>query len=127
MSEIRPLLQQVIPTDKGLNISISGVSIQDVANLLAEFFMMRGFTLGSGIPVSGTYEMGSKGARIALGGLVKRQKYSVSVWGDNKLVNAMVQSEMSGASGSVLGVVRERKGRDELKIALQYFLQSRIS
>lgn len=127
MSEIRPLLHQVVPTDKGLNISITGASIQDLANLLSEFFIMRGFTLGTGTPIAGTYETGSKGARVALGGLVKRQKYSVSIWGDNNFVNAIVQSEMSGASGSVLGVVRERKGRDEIKTALQYFLQSRIS
>ena len=127
MNENRPRLHQLILTDKGVNISIAGAPIQDVSNLLAEFFMSRGFILGSGIPSAGVYETGSKGARVALGGLTKRQKYSVSVWGDANLVNAIIQSEMSGASGSVLGVVRERKGRDEIKSALQYFLQSRIS
>lgn len=127
MNEIRASLQQVLFTDKGLNISIANAPIQDVANLLAEFFMSRGFILGSGTPLTGVYETGSKGARVALGGFSKRQKYSVNVWGNDNLVNAIVQSEMSGASGSVLGVVRERKGRDEIKLALQYFLQSRIS
>lgn len=127
MNENRPKLHQLILTDKGVNISIAGAPIQDVSNLLAEFFMSRAFILGSGIPSAGVYETGSKGTRVALGGLIKRQKYSVSVWGDANLVNAIIQSEMSGASGGVLGVVSERKCRDEIKSALQYFLQSRIS
>ena len=127
MTDSHPTLKQLMPTEKGMNISISNTTIENVSNLLAEFFMAKGFVLGSGTITSGVYETGSAGSRVVIGGFAKRQKYSVSILGDASIVNAMVQSEMSGASGSVLGVVRERKGRDEIKSALQFFLQSRLS
>ena len=126
MTENKPALKQLIPTAKGMSMSFSGFTVEGVSNMLADFFISRGFTLGSGSKQNGVYETGSSGGRAVLGGFVKRQKYSVSVSGDENLSSAMIQSEMSGVSGSVLGVVRERKGREEMKSALQFFLQSVI-
>ena len=77
----------------------------------------------TGTPISGLYTTGSAGGRVLLGGLANRKKYSVSVWADATQTYVQVESVMSGASGSVLGVVRERKGRDEIKGQLHMFMQ----
>jgi len=124
MSRIAPMLLRSMPTDKGMEFSFGGVTDADIANLIAQFFVSRGFTLGSGSPIAGVYETGSAAGRAILGGFVKRQKYSVNIWTDSTATHAIVQSEMSGASGSVVGVVRERRGRDEIKSALQWHVQS---
>jgi hypothetical protein len=118
------MLLSLAPTDKGLEILFGGVSDGDIASLIGNFFMGRGFVLGSGSPIAGVYETGSAVGRALLGGFVKRQKYSVNIWTDEHGTHARVHSEMSGASGSVVGVVRERRGRDEVKTALQWYLQS---
>lgn len=79
--------------------------------------------MDSGSPISGLYTTGSAGGRAVLGGLANRKKYNVNVWADSTQTYATVESAMTGASGSVLGVVRERKGRDEIKGQLHIFLQ----
>jgi hypothetical protein len=91
--------------------------------MLRDFFMFAGFTLESGTPISGQYTIGSAGGRALLGGLANRKKYNVNVWSDATQTHAQVESAMSGASGSVVGVVRERKGRDEIKGQLHMFMQ----
>jgi hypothetical protein len=124
MSRGSSMLLRSLPTDKGMEFSFGGVSDAAIANLIAQFFISRGFTLGLGSPIAGIYETGSAAGRAVLGGFVKRQKYSVNIWTDSTATHALVQSEMSGASGSVVGVVRERRGRDEIKSALQWHVQS---
>jgi len=127
MTFATPTLLSSAPTDKGLEILFGGASDNFVAGLIGNFFNGRGFVLGSGSPIAGVYETGSAVGRAVLGGFVKRQKYSVNVWTDEHGTHARVHSEMSGASGSIVGVVRERKGRDEVKSALQWYLQSAMS
>lgn len=127
MAFANPTLLRLAPTDKGLEILFGGASDDFVAGLIGNFFNGRGFVLGSGSPIAGVYETGSAVGRAVLGGFVKRQKYSVNVWTDEHGTHARVHSEMSGASGSIVGVVRERKGRDEVKSALQWYLQSTMS
>jgi len=119
----QPHLSQFIATDRGANLTFIGYSSNDVGNILRDFFMFAGFTMESGTPISGLYTTGSVGGRVLLGGLANRKKYSVSVWADATQTYAQVESAMSGASGSVLGVVRERKGRDEIKGQLHIFMQ----
>jgi len=123
MTNYQPSLQQFIPTEKGANLTFSGFLSLDVSNILADFFISRGFVLGSGSRTTGTYEIGNAAGRALLGGFVNRQKYSVNIFNDANFVYAAVQSEMTGALGSVYGVVRERKGRNEFKSALEFFLR----
>lgn len=127
MAFANPTLLRLAPTDQGLEILFGGASDDFVAGLIGNFFNGRGFVLGSGSPIAAVYETGSAVGRAVLGGFVKRQKYSVNVWTDEHGTHARVHSEMSGASGSIVGVVRERKGRDEVKCALQWYLQSTMS
>jgi len=119
----QPHLSQFIATDKGANLTFVGYSANDAGNILRDFFMFAGFTMESGTPISGLYASGSAGGRVLLGGFSNRKKYSVSVWADATQTYVQVESVMSGASGSVLGVVRERKGRDEIKGQLHMFMQ----
>lgn len=122
-----PSLLQLVPTDRGIDLLFGGVNDSFAADLIGRFFLGRGFVLGSGSPIAGVYETGSAVARAVLGGFVKRQKYSVNIWTNELGTHVKVQSEMSGASGSVVGVVRERKGRDDVKSALQWYVQSTLA
>jgi hypothetical protein len=124
VSRVPAALLRVLPTEKGMEFSFGGMSDLDVGNFLGGFFLSRGFVLGSGSPIAGVYETGSAVGRAVLGGFVKRQKYSLNVWSDPSATHARIHSEMSGASGSVVGVVRERRGRDDIKTDLQWFVQS---
>ena len=120
---IHPRLVQFMPLEKGAIATFSGYSSVDVANIMSDFFISNGFNLDSGTSSVGVYSKGSGASRALLGGFVDRKKYSLKIWIDQSFVNAQIESEMTGASGSVLGVVRERKGRDEIKNSLQFFLQ----
>lgn len=119
-----PSLLQLVPSDRGIDLLFGGVNDSFAADLIGRFFLGRGFVLGSGSPIAGVYETGSAVGRAVLGGFVKRQKYSVNIWTNELGTHVKVHSEMSGASGSVVGVVRERKGRDDVKSALQWHVQS---
>ena len=119
----QPHLSQFIATDKGANLTFVGYSANDAGNILRDFFMFAGFTMESGTPISGLYTTGSAGGRVLLGGFSNRKKYSVSVWADATQTYVQVESVMSGASGGVLGAVRERTGRDEIKGQLHMFVQ----
>lgn len=119
----QPYLAEFAATDKGANLTFVGYSANDAGNILRDFFMFAGFTMESGTPISGLYTTGSASSRVLLGGLSNRKKYSVSVWADATQTYAQVESVMSGASGSVLGIVRERKARDEIKGQLYIFMQ----
>lgn len=119
----QPHLSQFIATDKGANLTFVGYSANDAGNILRDFFMFAGFTMESGSPISGLYTTGSAGGRVLLGGFSNRKKYSVSVWADATQTYVQVESVMSGASGGVLGAIRERKGRDETKGQLHMFMQ----
>lgn len=116
-------LSQFMPIEKGANLTFVGYSTNDVGNIVRDFFMYAGFTMESGTPISGLYTTGSAGGRMLLGGLANRKKYSVNVWADATQTYAQVESTMSGASGSIVGMVRERKGRDEIKGQLHMFMQ----
>lgn len=98
-----------------------------MAGLIENVFNGRGLVLGPGSPIAGVYETGSAVGRAVLGGFVKRHKYSVNVCTDEHGTHARVHSEMSGASGSIVGVVRERKERDEVKTSFQWYLQTAMS
>jgi hypothetical protein len=111
-------------TDKGAEVDFTNTTVVDVAGLIERFFVGSGFLLRQGTSQQGTYETGSKGVRLIAGGLVKRQKYNVNISGADGSVHASVASGMSGASGSLVGVVREKSSRKTLTAALQASLIS---
>ena len=100
-----------------------GYSETDVGNILRDFFLFSGFAMESGVPTSCVYATGSAAGRVVLGGFSNRKKFEVRVWVDATNTLAQVESVMSGASGGLLGVIRERGSRDEFKSRLEVFLQ----
>jgi hypothetical protein len=111
------------PTDKGAEIEFSGCAPGDVARLIDSFFLSSGFKLEKGDAMVGTYGSGSGTARLLAGGFVGRKKYDVSVRPvDPATVHATIASTMSGASGGLIGMMKEKKQRaafaDELKAYL---------
>jgi len=115
-------MRSFTPTGKGAEVEFENATVSDVSRLLERFFVGSGFLLKKGTPEAGTYEVGSGGVRALAGGLVKRQKYDVGITESGGRVHASVSSAMSGASGSVVGVVREKQSRKALTAALQAFL-----
>lgn len=113
---------QFSPTAKGAEADFTDCSTVDVARLLEQWFIGNGFTLESGTAENGVYGQGSAGLRVVAGGFVKRKKYNVSVGGSGDAIHASVGSAISGASGSLLGVARERSSRKDLTASLQSFL-----
>jgi hypothetical protein len=122
-----PRVISFTPTKKGAEVDFVGGSREDVANIVERFFFARKFKLEGGDKYSGTYGIGNAVARALAGGLVKRAKYSVQVVdsgmpGSASTVRLILASEMSGMSGSLLGVQRENKQRKEFVDALQSYL-----
>jgi hypothetical protein len=97
-------------------------SASEIAHLIGYFFNSNGFVLEKGTAELGTYALGSQTGRLLGGGLAKRQLYSVVVSPGADFVHVKMQSEMTGWSGSVVGVVREQQGRTAFSAQLQAFL-----
>ena len=119
----KPHLSHFLPSEKGANLTFVGFSANDVGNILHDFFLFAGFTMDSGTPMSALYTTGSAAGRVLVGAFADRKKYNVNVWSDATQTYAQIESAMTGASGSIFGVARERKGRDEIKGKLYMFLQ----
>lgn len=115
-----------VPTKKGAEVDLLGCTREDVATAVERFFLAREFKLEAGNKFAGTYGIGSAAARVVLGGLVKRAKYSVRVEAGadatTDTVRLVVASEMSGMSGSLVGVGREQAQRREFIDSLRVFL-----
>jgi hypothetical protein len=119
---LKPKMTTFRPTDKGAEVDFIDATVPDVAGLVERFFVSSGFLLRTGTSQQGTYETGSSGGRLIGGGFVKRQIYNVTISGADGNVHASVASGMSGASGSLLGIVREKQSRKTVTAALQAFL-----
>jgi hypothetical protein len=89
---------------------------------MARFFEANGFRLEDGAAVNGTYGSGSAAGRALAGGFTKRKKYEVRITGIDDRVQVRVESAMSGWSGSLVGVARERNQRKEFVSRLQTHL-----
>ncbi len=124
LSEKTPKLKMTNfrPTQKGAEVDFTDAMVVDVAGLVERFFVSSGFLLGQGTSQEGMYEAGSDRARLFAGGFAKRQKYNVIISEADGNVHASVASGMSGASGSLVGIVREQQSRKTLTAALQAFL-----
>ena len=118
----RPTVTSIKLNPKGAEVWFSDATTEDVAKVLAYFFNSNGFVLAKGTAEAGTYSLGSTSGRLIGGGLAKRQLYSVSITSGPGYVYGVLQTEMTGWSGSVVGVVREQQGRAAFGGQLQAFL-----
>ena len=121
MAEDQVRVISFTPTEKGADVVLSG-DIASVAARIGEFFQVNGFRLEEGTSTAGVYGKGNKVARALIGGLVKREKFDVSIALQGDSVAAHIASGMSGWSGSALGRSRERKARKVLAEQLRVFL-----
>lgn len=86
-----------------------------VADEFERFFIAEGFALEDGTKLMGAYGSGSAKGRAFGGGFVGRRKYDLRIaFVAEGPVEAAVISAMSGWSGSLVGVAKERKGRKAL-------------
>ena len=91
-----------------------------IADEFERFFVGQGYALEEGTKLTGSYGTGSAKGRAFGGGFVTRKKFDVRIapTADGH-VEAAVISAMSGWSGSLVGVAKERKGRKALNLALE--------
>ncbi|MGC1183842.1 MAG: hypothetical protein WBA31_01655 [Candidatus Dormiibacterota bacterium] len=111
-----------LPTDKGAEIDFADCTDDEVANLMARFFTAKGFRLEEGTPGHGAYGSGNLALRLLAGGLYKRRKYDIRITKSGDGVRMTVESAMSGWSGSLLGVARERSQRKQFQADLRTYL-----
>lgn len=116
------LIRNVHYTDTGAVIEFEGISGNEAGNIIGGFFSQMGYRLESGSSLQAVYGKGSAVARVAVGGLVTREKYSVRVSQFGTVVRVEISSVMSGASGGFIGRSREKSGRNNLKQSLGLFL-----
>lgn len=116
------IVQNVYYNDTGATIDFVGISTSEAANIIASFFSQMGFKVESGTPMQGIYGKGSAVARVAVGGFVTREKYSVQVQQFDVVVRVGLLSAMSGFSGGFIGMSREKTARNSFKQSLGMFL-----
>jgi hypothetical protein len=106
--------------DRGAAFVFSGTSPEAVADEFERFFVSEGFALEDGTKLMGAYGTGSAKGRAFGGGFVNRRKFDMRIaQTPDGHVEAAVTSAMSGWSGSLVGVAKERKGRKSLNLALE--------
>lgn len=131
-------VEAFVPTDKGVEVDVVGAAPAQVAEAIERFFLTNKFRLESGDSLQGTYGIGSAVGRAIGGGLVKRAKYGVAITQtqqpdpgrpdlpgeptEGQRVHVSIASQMSGASGSLLGVSREKKQRRQFVEDLKGYL-----
>ena len=82
-------------------------SADELADRVAELFSARGYKLEEGTKFQGVYGNGSVAMRVLLGGLAKRNKFSITVLQNAESGFAVdVDKAMSGAMGGVIGVTK---------------------
>jgi len=106
----------------GAAFIFSGGTADDVAHQIDHFFVSQGFALEKGTKLIGVYGSGSAKGRALGGGFTNRQKFDVRIAPTSDgHVEAGVSSAMSGWSGSVMGVTKERRGRRTINAALEAY------
>lgn len=121
-SQQQSIVQNVYYNDTGATIDFVGISAMDAGNIIFGFFSQMGFKIESGSPMQGIYGKGSAAARVAVGGFVTREKYSVQVQQSGAVVRVSLSSAMSGFSGGFIGMSREKSARNSFKQSLGMFL-----
>jgi len=111
-------------TDKGADVLFAGTTIAEVHKLATNFLAARGFEPESGTPERSTWTRGSAAGRLVAGGFVGRAKFTVIITQTADGVQLSFQSGMSGWSGSLVGVARERSQRKDFVDRLQSHINS---
>jgi hypothetical protein len=111
-------------TEKGVDVLFGAATIAEVHTLAANFLAARGFEREAGTLGRSTWGRGNAAARAVAGGLVSRAKYTVVISQTTDGVQLSFVSTMSGWSGSLLGVARERSQRKDFVDRLQVHLNS---
>lgn len=102
-------------------INKTGQSADELADRVFTLFQARGYKLEEGTKLRGVYGNGNAALRAIVGGLVKRNKFSVNI--EPNMYNGFtisVDKAMSGALGGMIGVSKLNK---EL-IQVQQMLES---
>lgn len=76
---------------------------KSLANAVNTMFTSEGYKLEEGTDSNGTYGKGSAGMRMILGGFAERQKFSISITGEDAMQKLQFSTGMSGLSGGALG------------------------
>lgn len=111
------------PSGKGAEIQFAGCAPEDVAVLAQRFLDAEGLKLESGTIWQGEWGSGSTIGRALAGGFVKRRKFNVSIAPPvDGGVQLRMMSAMSGVSGSLFGILRERKQRRQFVSKLKLYM-----
>lgn len=85
------------------------VSADEMAENVHEWFITHGYKLKEGEGGNGTYEKGSRTARLLLGAFYKYFKWQVNTDKSGSDASVEVAKESSGMSGGVIGINQVKK------------------
>ncbi len=110
-------------TKEGASYLFENTNRESVANSVGEFFGKEQYKLEEGTPDDGVYGTGSKALRAIFGGLVKRNKFKVTIQEESGNVRMSLDKAMSGALGGVLGYKKMKKEHARLVSGLKSIVQ----
>ncbi len=99
-----------------IEIKTSFSSAEELAQKVSVLFQGRGYKLEEGTVMDGVYASGSAAARILVGGLANRNKFSIKIeQGQGGNCTVMLDKAMSGAMGGIIGVSKMNKEFDAVQ------------
>lgn len=100
-------------------IEKKGQSADELADRVFALFQLRGYKLEEGTKLKGVYGNGSAAMRVLVGGLAKRNKFSISIEPNaNNGFNIVLDKAMSGAMGGLIGVSKMDKEFNQVQMML---------
>ncbi|MFO0979750.1 MAG: hypothetical protein U0996_25350 [Planctomycetaceae bacterium] len=97
----------------------SSRSVEDAAQMVADYFLSEKYRLESGTSTDGYYGIGSNILRMLLGALIKRCRFHVTVQPGLSGTVVTVEKGMSGAMGGVIGYAQMKKELDRVRTGLR--------
>ncbi len=97
-----------------------GRNWQEVSESIYNIFIAEHYALEEGTKLDGIYGIGSAAGRILIGGLTKRNKFSVKIFttpDGGTLIH--FDKAMSGMGGGLIGVSKMNKEFNRVKLLLQ--------
>lgn len=94
---------------EGFTHIYSDISTDELADKVHDWFTSNGYKLKNGEAGNGTYEKGSRVARLLLGAFYKYFKWQVNTGQSNSEPSIRVSKESSGMSGGVIGMNQVKK------------------
>jgi hypothetical protein len=96
-------------TKTGASYLFENANKESVVSSVVEFFKREQYKLEEGAEDDGICGIGSPALRAVLGGLVKRNKFKVSIQEESGNVRMSLDKAMSGALGGALGYNKMKK------------------